>query len=373
MQAPSPHGSRRTHRALLPTLTLLLILPIRLSASAAPADSVRIGLVLPLEPSADPLSRDLLDGATLAVADANASSAGGSAPVRLFVRTASGPWGRATSSIVNLVFQDRVHAVIGGLEGRQAHLIEQIATKARLLYLTPWATEATVTDIRLPWVFRLTPDDDAQAVALARSVSGSGRRRLVTLHDRGSGCAEAEARFVGELSRLGHRPVARLSWPSDTARLRGMIEKQRPEDLVIFLDDGHLRLVPVVLRSIGSSLRLFGPLSAWSHLSAGSALPRTIQRQLVLPAAGEEAVVEPFRTRFQRRFGRSPSALAAYAYDAARLAIEATHRATSSRLRPWEALRQARLTGVTGVLSFEPDGNRTGPVSVGSPESSPWR
>ncbi|MHC4698210.1 MAG: ABC transporter substrate-binding protein [Planctomycetota bacterium] len=139
--------------------------PYRTLAESAPAarspdrptegdpGTYRIGCFLPLDKAGQAAVR----GVELAIAD-DASRHPHDKPIELVVRDAHGSWGSATSSLVDLVLQDNVLALIGSTERRATHLAEMLAAKLHFPVVTLCDTDPTITQIPLPWVFRVAKE-----------------------------------------------------------------------------------------------------------------------------------------------------------------------------------------------------------------------
>jgi ABC-type branched-subunit amino acid transport system substrate-binding protein len=76
-------------------------------------------------------------------------------PIELLVRDARGSWGSATSALVDLIMEDNALALIGSTERRATHLAEMLAAKFHFPVVTLCDTDPTITQIPLPWVFRV--------------------------------------------------------------------------------------------------------------------------------------------------------------------------------------------------------------------------
>jgi len=126
-------------------------------------DRVKIGLLIP-----GPEALAAKHGAELAIREAN--QAGGNLTYQLVVRSTDGPWGAGSKESVSMVFEDEVVAIMGSLDGRNAHLAEQVATKTRIVFLSSWATDMTLSKAFVPWYFRCIPNDHQQAVSLAQEI-----------------------------------------------------------------------------------------------------------------------------------------------------------------------------------------------------------
>jgi branched-chain amino acid transport system substrate-binding protein len=72
-----------------------------------------------------------------------------------------------------------------------------------------------------------------------------------------------------------------------------------------------------------------------------------------------------FERRFRERWGTAPDYFAAYAYDGARLTIDAIRQAGPNRIRIHDALYAlATYDGVSGRMRFDPTLNNLAPLHV---------
>jgi ABC-type branched-subunit amino acid transport system substrate-binding protein len=166
----SPHrraGGRRVRR-LARLLASLTAVGTGLTAPtlAAAQDAVAIGLVVPGEGPQSELAAAARDAAETAIAAANREGGYRGRPFVLRIVAEDGLWGQGLARVVSLAFDDPVWGVIGGFDGRSAHLIQQVIIKARIPFLTPWATDPTLSRGRIAWFFQLVPDDRQQAEAI---------------------------------------------------------------------------------------------------------------------------------------------------------------------------------------------------------------
>ncbi len=113
-------------------------------------DSIRIGLLIP-----DQQTLSAKHGAELAIRRANDKGGYSGKNFKLITRSVEGPWGAGSKESVNLVFEDEVVAILGSLDGRNAHLAEQVATKAHIVFLSTRATDPSLSQAFVPWYFRL--------------------------------------------------------------------------------------------------------------------------------------------------------------------------------------------------------------------------
>jgi len=67
-------------------------------------------------------------------------------PFQLVVRSMEGPWGTAPTRQSALIFEDNVCALMSSGDGKKRHLIEQVAAKTRIVYLSSWASDPTLAE-----------------------------------------------------------------------------------------------------------------------------------------------------------------------------------------------------------------------------------
>jgi ABC-type branched-subunit amino acid transport system substrate-binding protein len=143
--AARPFGSAHDRRwtFLLAALWGLIVPSAILPAAAQ--EPVSIGLIVPGGGPLAAVGAAVRAGAERAIRRANDEGGFQGRPFRLLVVTQEGLWGRGLARVVSLSFDQPVVGVIGGLDGRGGHLIQQVVTKARIPFITPWASDFTLS------------------------------------------------------------------------------------------------------------------------------------------------------------------------------------------------------------------------------------
>ena len=90
------------------------------------------------------------------------------------------PWGQASTELVELLYQGNALGIIA--VGRNAsHLAEQLAAKT-LVPVIAISSDASLTAVNLPWIFRLpvdsAPEQAVRAMTAAAEKAGPNRGRL---------------------------------------------------------------------------------------------------------------------------------------------------------------------------------------------------
>ena len=119
---------------------------LNLNAAADPADTIKIGLLIP-----DKQSLAAKDGAELAIQAANVKEQAGDHYYKLEVRDMEGPWGTGSKVMVDLVFNAKVWAVLGSVNGRNSHLAEQVSAKSHVVFLNALSGDPTLSQAFVPW------------------------------------------------------------------------------------------------------------------------------------------------------------------------------------------------------------------------------
>jgi len=143
-------------------------------------EEIKIGLLLPVPPDNDLISRSAQLGAELAIEQANDKGGYNGQTFKLIIRTADGLWGAGSKESVRMVHEDEVVAIVTAVDGRNAHLAEQVAAKSHVVQVATRATEETLSQAYVPWFFRIVPNDKQQGLALIEEVFEN--RGLTNIH-----------------------------------------------------------------------------------------------------------------------------------------------------------------------------------------------
>ena len=160
--------------------------PGRERAEPADVSEVKIIYFGPGDPD-HPDAGDLWRAAELAVDKANAETGFHGKPFRLIPVWSASPWGTGVSGLARLAYQEKVWAIIGGIDGPTAHLAEQVVVKARIPLVSPTSSDRTANVANVPWMFSVLPGDHRQAPCLAQALAaGTGPARFLVHRGPGS-------------------------------------------------------------------------------------------------------------------------------------------------------------------------------------------
>jgi len=339
---------------------LLVVICTRPAILVAQDTSVSIGLLVPgSEPSA------AKHGAELAIREANEKTVILGYTFHLVVRSTEGPWGAGSKESVGLVFDDEVVAIVGSLDGRNAHLAEQVAAKTRILFLSAWATDISLSRAFVPWYFSCVPNDDQQANSLIHEIYMQREITNVAI----IGTEEYDSRnavhsFAKAATSKNLKIPRQYIYESSEDLLKTLreIDQHDIEAIVLFGNPALASEIAPVLHQQKMDQMIFGSFSLMDDQEASDP-DWNILEGINLISSGhwftEEG--ERFQNTFLETFGYQPGAAAAYAYDGINLIIEAIKKSGADRDNIIDAFTEMKYKpGVTGENSFDVTGNRTG-------------
>ena len=332
---------------------------------------IRIGLLLPLTGPRQAQGEALRRAAQMAVDDENAASLPRHR-LTLVTRDESGPWGQASTQIVNLVFDDQAVALITSGEGGSAHLAEQIGNKIGVPILT-LSSDTTTTEINLPWIFRLGPTDAAQAQAFAADIYRNRKLQKVLLlsqNDRdGRMGSEAFLKAVVGLSAVA--PIQVTLDPEKINEALAAKDLSATQAIVIWTDAPTAHSLLASLRGLQPTVPVYlcrkgvdSDSSAARRMSS-SVGDDQIANQWVASAPENSQARANFFQRYHQHFGTEPRIGEAEAYDAIRILAASLRQSGPNRTRLRDALTSVtNYAGASGIISFDHAGNDTSQVTL---------
>lgn len=343
-------------------------------------DEIRIGFLAPLYDHPDQvLGNRMLNGATMAIDEANAVGGYGGKPFRLVTHNDydnwqmsksaavgasrdSAIWGAASNDAVRMIYDDKVWAMFGSISSESTHIALRLTLKAETPLVNSASTDPTIPETAIPWYFTDIQDDRLQGYTLARHIyTDLGLKRVAILRVNDRYGRLGVLKFRDASRRLGHPVVIEQKFvrgDTDFRRQLQVIEDSRVDAIVLWTDVGPAAMILQQMQELGLKQRVFG-----SHRTIGDELIT-----LAGPAAeGFEAVFpyDPHRTdpawqeftaRYEARFHEKPDHFAALAYDAMRILLAAICRAGLNKGRIRDALTATQAyKGVTGDMVFDPN------------------
>ncbi len=331
---------------------------------------IRIGFIGPLhDHPQQALGNRMLNGATLAIEEANANGGYGGKPFKLMLHNDSAIWGAASNEIVKMVYDEKVWAMFGSISSDTTHIALRVTLKAETPLVNSASTDPTIPETFVPWYFTDLQDDRLQGYTLARHIYDElGLKRIAILRVNDRYGRFGVLKFRDASRRLGHPVVIEQKFmPGDTdfRHQLQVIEDSRVDGILLWTDVAPAAMILQQIQELGMKQRVFG-----SHRTIGDELVKLAGAA----AEGFEAVfpydptrTDPrwldFKTRYEARFHEAPDHFAALAYDAMQILLDAICRAGLNRGRIRDALTGVENhEGVTGNMVFDPNCKNIAPL-----------
>lgn len=322
--------------------------------------SIKIGLLIQ-----DINSVAAKQAAELAVKQANEKSGIKESPLQLVVRSMEGPWGTGSKQAVTMIFEDNVVAILGSHDGRNAHLVEQVSAKSRVVFLSAWSGDPTLSQAFVPWFFNCVPNDLQQADALIEEIYNRRKlKNIVVVSDKSYDSQSALNSFLNKVTMEGKADPIQFIYDSAVTDINDLIEKiisQSTDCVVMFVQPPASVKIIKQIRLKHPELSLFGSLELLDENRMQSMDLKDYEKvAFVSPVNLSDSIGISFRKEYMKIYGNKPGTVAAYAFDAMNILIEAIRKAGTEREKLQKYITNIKYEGVTGTIQFDDKGNRKG-------------
>jgi branched-chain amino acid transport system substrate-binding protein len=341
---------------------------------ASEVDEVRIGFLGPVSEHRDiKLGTAMLNGARMAIEEANARGGYGGRPFRLMVHNDGATWGASSNEIVKMTYEDKVWAMLGSISGDSTHIALRVALRAELPIVNSAATDPTIPETIIPWYFSTIQDDRAQCQTLARRIYtelGLKRMAILRINDRYGRFGVGKFRDASR--RLGHPVIIEQKYmpgDSDFRRQLRVISDSRVDGILLWADAHEAGLVLKQMRAIGMKQRVFGSFRTYGEDLLADAGDAAAGFEFVFPydPLRADPLWTGFEARYRAKYGENATAFSALSFDTMNALIEAICRAGLNRGVIRDALYSlTEYRGVTGEMRFDPNAKEIRPLFLGT-------
>ena len=350
------------------TLLLLEFIITDIAVSQKPENPdriVKIGLLIQ-----DSSWYSAIQGAEMAIKNANEKGGLRGLKFQLVIRTMEGPWGTGSKQAVNLIFEEKVWALIGLHDGRNAHLVEQAATKSQVVFLSAWSGDPTLSQAFVPWFFNCFPNDNQQAASLVNEIYDIRKyRNIVVIHGNDYDSEKSFCSFMNFVKKSGKPDPLQFNiedYVQNSGILTDKIIKSGAGCIVLYCHpSASLELVGQIKKK-NPELPVFGPISILNENELSVQEMKYFDNILSVPAGNwPQKENQIFREEFEKIYGTTPGTAASYSYDCMSILIEAIRQSgNSDREMIQKSLNNILFNGVTGPIQFDEKGNRIGKFEI---------
>ena len=317
---------------------------------------VLIGYFGPDDPN-HPVGGALWQGTSLAIEEANREGGYQGTPFRLVQGWDENPWSGGAATVVRMAYEQRVSAIIGGIDGTSTHLAEQVVAKARLTLIDPASTDRTVNAANVEWTFSCMPADPPLMAAVGEALlasPGGESYILVSATDHDSRIMTEEfTSFVGSKRK---RPRRHLQFQSGSYRIpevAAQIGESGAKAVIILAGASDSAAMVRELRKHDTKMAIFGGPSMGRRTFIARAGPAAEGVRFPFALNSSQSAPE-FANRFRSRYGEAPDYASFHAYDAARLLVAAIRKAGLDRTRIRDAVEElSPWEGTAGTIRWD--------------------
>lgn len=329
-----------------------------------PGKTVKIGLLVQ-----DNKSLAARQGAELAILKANHEGGYRGKQFQLAIRSMEGPWGTGSKQAVDLIFQEKVCAILGSHDGRNAHLVEQVCTKARIVFISAWSGDPTLAQAFVPWFFSCVPNNLQQADAFIDEIYHKRKFiRVAAVSDKGYDSKLALDNFLKRTRLAGKTDPVQFSYEKPVQDSKKILSQIKNADIQAIVLIGTPDASSQFLKQMKQSdmkQTIIGSLLLNNEEELTPVNMGDLENILTVSPVnwtGEKG--HKFIEEYKKQYGKLPGAVAAYSYDAMCMLIEAVRSTGTDREEIQKKLAKMHFEGVTGLIQFDEKGKRVGLIRL---------
>lgn len=333
---------------------------------------VRIGFLGPLED--DPMVEqggNMLNGATLALEEANASGGYRGIPYRLLAHNDTGLWGAAANEVIKMD-EEGVWAWLGSIDDIVSHVALRATLKVEIMMVNTGDPDPTFTETNIPWTIRVISDDRQSGYALAAYIFGVRQHERVAVIRTNTRYGRVGVmEYSGMAVRMGHPMMIEERFDNgetDFSMQLKNIQRVDPDAVLIWGNATESALVLNQMREMGMKQPVYASdriVSEEFLKIAGSNAEGIVSTSPYNPKADLEDL-RSFQEAYRNRFGKEADVFAAHAYDGMKLIVKAIEKAGLNRVLIRDVLTDLQTfqgyQGVTGKIILDESWNDIGQI-----------
>jgi len=330
---------------------------------------VRIGVLAPLEGNVlVPQGIQLLQGATLAMEEANARGGYKGTPFKILAHNDVGLWGAAANEIVKMG-DEGVWAILGTIDDINSHVGIRVALKLEIPWMNTSDPDPTFTETNIPWVVRCIADDRQSSYALVEHIyKEKGLKRVAVLRANNRYGRVGVMEFRDAALRVGNPIVLEVRYEDGETDFDAQLERMEnsnPDAVVLWGNALEMGLILNRMRELGMDYPVFvsdrgvNPLFVETAGKNANGVMTTCQYN---PEANIPEL-KTFQKNYKARFGQEPDVFAAHSYDGMNMVIDAINKVGLNKaLIRDELVGLKKYNGITGEIIFDATWNDIGRI-----------
>jgi len=328
------------------------------------AKEVRIGIVAPITGEAATFGISTVNAAKLYFDQVNAAGGINGVMIKYFAEDDKGDPAEGANAYSKLIDQDRVSIIVGTVMSKVSLAGAPIAQNKGVPMISPTSTNPAVTLVG-DYIFRACFIDPFQGFVAAKyAIDTLKSKTAAALYDAGNDYTKGLAEvFRDEFTKMGGRIVAFESFAAGTSDFNAQLVKIRAVNPdVLFLPNYYndSGLIAKQARDMGIKAQFLGS-DGWDSPDLFNIAGTAIEGGVFVNHFTHESTVpaaQKFVKEYESTYGQKPDALAALAYEAAMIAVDAIKRAGSADPKAIrDAMAATDLQTLTGRVTFDSNRN----------------
>ena len=357
---------RRTTVIFIALALLAAVGVVFVGCNKTPA-TIKVAVLAPLSGPVPTFGAMTRDGALLAIEEWNARGGVLGKQITPVVEDSQCTPDPAVNAANKVINQDKVSFIIGEVCSSASIPVSDIANAAKVIQITPTSTNPTVTvDAQgktKDYIFRACFIDPFQGLVGARfAYNNLGARKAFVMLDQGNDYVKGLAEFFeAEFKKLGGTIVGKESYTSTDTDFSAILAKAKaagPD--VIYLPDYYqkVNLATKQAKESGITVPFMGG-DGWDSPDLDKAATDGGYFTNHFYAGDTRPEVQNFLKAFGAKYnGTVPDALAALAYDATNLMLQAITEAKSVKTDAVKtALEKIKFAAISGTITMDAQHN----------------
>ncbi len=327
---------------------------------------LKIAILAPLSGAVPTFGEMTRDGALLAIEEWNANGGVLGMTIVPIVEDSQCTPDPAVNAANKVVNQDGVHYIIGEVCSKASIPISEIANAAKVIQISPTSTNPSVTvdgnGVTKNYIYRACFIDPFQGLVGAKfAYENLGARKAFLMIDQANDYVVGlAAAFKTSFTELGGTIAGEASYTAndtDFSAILAQINDAQPD--LVYLPDYYniVNLVTQQAKDKGMNIPFIGG-DGWdsSDLNLTAAAGGYFTNHYSPEDPRPE--VQNFRADFEAKYGKTPDALAALAYDATNLLLQAIKNAGADDTdKVVTELNKIQFAAVSGLITFDDQHN----------------
>ncbi|MDX6445899.1 MAG: branched-chain amino acid transport system substrate-binding protein [Blastocatellia bacterium] len=357
-------------RILLSSIIIASLLTAFACQPGGGGDKVKIGVFMSMTGTTANFGISSTNGIKMAADETNAAGGINGKQVELDIQDDRSDASEAATIVTKFVTQDGVAAILGEVASSRSIAAAPIAQNAKIPMLTPSSTNPEVTK-KGDYIFRSCFIDPVQGAAIAQFAARTlNAKRAAIMVDRKNDYSTGLEKFISAtFTKLGGQIVVTQSYQEGDQDFNAQLTSIKGSNPEVIFVPGYYNDVGLIAkqaRDKGITVPLLGG-DGWDaeqlYKIGGTALNGSFFSNHYSPY-DTDPMVQKFVNDYTARYGAKPDALAATAYDAAKIMFDAIKRANSL---DGKAIRDALAAtkdfpGVTGKVTFNENRDAVKPI-----------